>query len=89
MRNRSVVLDEDPSKIASSHYLDRCLLFEDQYNTLRKNLPSYLEGARDFMNEIESTKYCEKAFDVDDSAVIEPCKKAMNGLLSKGISNTI
>lgn len=56
---------------------------------MRKDLPRYLEDAREVIEQIESTNFCEEFYPLaNDVYQLRPlCDDALNGILNKGITN--
>lgn len=64
---------------------------EEDYKKIRRDIPPYLKDAESFIETMESVRYCEEGYfdPTTEEKLIGACKKALNGLLSKGISNTL
>ncbi len=55
---------------------------------MRINLPKFFEGANEYIMQMESKEMCDHIYVGEFSFLKEKCKKAMNGLLDKGLTNS-
>eukprot|EP00347_Sterkiella_histriomuscorum_P002941 403366205 len=88
IRNESLTLPDNDMH-ASQYFLQSCSAQEQQYKELRKNVPEYFQNAKQYIQEIETEKYCVVVFQNGYQHLQSPCKKALNGLLLKGMTNTL
>ena len=73
---------------ATEYYINFCLSKEEHYNRMRVNPPKFFYNALDYINQMESSNMCDSIY-VGNFSYLQPlCKKALNGILNKGLTNT-
>ena len=59
---------------------------------MRKNMPAYFEGAKTYFDNLESSELCDFVYgdnsDTQDQKLLQVCKTGLNGLLTKGLTNS-
>ena len=91
IRNESMVIKSTLNSLdtysATDYYLDFCYAKEDQYNRMRVNFPKFFDGAKSYIDAMESSNMCDHIYTGDFAALRAPCQSALNGILNKGLTN--
>eukprot|EP00347_Sterkiella_histriomuscorum_P017315 403349855 len=64
-----------------------CQKYEHDYSKMRVNIPEAFMSIEGFINDIEGADLCSQTF--TDVTKISNCNQANNGILKKGLSNTL
>jgi len=80
--------DSQKDVVATDFYLDFCFSKEASYNQMRVDLPAYFRSMTDYFQLIESNEFCGSVYSGGKYAALAPmCKKGLNGIMSKGLTN--
>jgi hypothetical protein len=79
--------DENGMILATDYYLDFCFKKERQYNKMRVDMPDFFQGAKSYIDVMESGEICDKLYVGEFGNLQELCRTALNGILNKGLTN--
>ncbi|CDW76681.1 pas domain s-box family protein [Stylonychia lemnae] len=88
IQNKTIMLTDNITE-ASQYFLTTCSTQEAKYKELRKSLPEYFQDAKQYLEQIETNKYCDVVYVDSLNFLNSPCQIALNGLMSKGMTNTL
>jgi len=87
IRNESMLIISTDIQSASDYYINFCYQKEVDYNKMRTSMPLFFDGAKNFIDEMESGNLCNYVYGSSFPELVPTCKNALNGILNKGLTN--
>ena len=96
MQNKTINLDSGQTeasyttnmKDAAEYFMGDCQKIEQDYNALRKNLPSFLIETHQNIENLESSNLCEETFS-NDTIKRTACESVYDELMKRGLTSTM
>lgn len=96
MQNKTVNLDSGETeasyiplmKDAAEYFMSDCQKIEQDYNALRKNLPSFLIETQQNIENLESSNLCQETFG-NDTIKRGACESVYDELMKRGLTSTM
>eukprot|EP00347_Sterkiella_histriomuscorum_P001462 403371946 len=91
IRNQSVIMTENSKEVASQYFLTQCSGKEVRYRNIRRNIPSYLNAAKNTLDKMETKDFCDNIYSKNSQfyELNSYCKTALNGVFQKGLTSAL
>jgi hypothetical protein len=74
---------------AVTYYLNYCQKHETEFNEIRRDIPVFLQNAKNEIENIESSNICKTIFRASEVARIAHCESVYDEIMKRGLTSTL